>query len=75
MGLKEQKKKNNIVIEIDHTIENSLANQVYNIYVNDKGYDGTYHTEEEAVDKTFELIIIWINRLLFIKLFEGQRRI
>lgn len=72
MGLKEQKEKNNIIITIDHSIKNSLANQVYNIYVNDKGYDGTYHTEDEAYDKTFELLIIWINRLLFIKLFEGQ---
>ena len=72
MGLKEQKTKNSVVIEIDHSIKNSLANQVYNIYVNDKGYDGSYRTKEEAIDKTFELIIIWINRLLFIKLFEGQ---
>lgn len=72
MGLKEKKEKQKVVIEIDHSIENSLACQVYDIYVNDKGYDGTRYSENLAIDKTFELIIIWINRLLFIKLFEGQ---
>ena len=75
MGLKEAKDENNknkTVIEIDSSIKNSLANQVYNIYVDDKGYNDIYHSKKEATEKTFELIIIWINRLLFIKLFEGQ---
>ena len=34
---------------------------------NDKEYD-----EISCIEKTFELVIIWMNRLLFIKLFEGQ---
>lgn len=75
MGLKEAKDENNknkTVIQIDSSIKNSLANQVYNIYVDDKGYNDIYHSKKEATEKTFELIIIWINRLLFIKLFEGQ---
>ena len=67
MGLKEKKNKNKLLIEIDHDIKNSLADQVYNKYINDKEF-----AEKEAIDRTFELIIIWINRLLFIKLFENQ---
>lgn len=67
MGMKEEKKKNKLYINIDHTIKNSLADQVYNKYVNDKEVP-----EETAIERTFELIIIWINRLLFIKLFENQ---
>ena len=67
MGLKEKAGKSSKTIEIDHSLKNTLANQVYNTLKNDKEYD-----EIECVEKTFELIIIWINRLLFIKLFEGQ---
>ena len=67
MGLKEKTGKSSKTIEIDHTTKNTLAYQVYNILKNDKEYD-----EIQCVEKTFELIIIWINRLLFIKLFEGQ---
>lgn len=36
-------------------------------FLDDKG-----ESEEESMDNTFELIIIWLNRFLFIKLFEGQ---
>ena len=67
MGLKEKTGKSNKTIEIDHSIRNSLADQVYQFLMNDKGYK-----EIECIEKTFELIIIWMNRLLFIKLFEGQ---
>lgn len=67
MGLKEKSGKSSKTIEIDHTISNSLANQVYSILKNDKEYD-----EISCIEKTFELVIIWMNRLLFIKLFEGQ---
>nr|WP_315101600.1 hypothetical protein [uncultured Catonella sp.] len=67
MGLKEKNGKSNKTIEIDHNIKNSLANQVYFILKNDKEY-----SEIECIEKTFELVIIWMNRLLFIKLFEGQ---
>jgi Alw26I/Eco31I/Esp3I family type II restriction m6 adenine DNA methyltransferase len=67
MGLREKSGKSSKTIEIDHSIKNSLANQVYSIMKNDKEYE-----EIECVEKTFELVIIWMNRLLFIKLFEGQ---
>ena len=67
MGLKEKKNKTKLLIEIDHSIKNSLADQVYHKYIDDKEIE-----EKNAINKTFELIIIWINRLLFIKLFENQ---
>ena len=67
MGMKEIKEKGKVFIKLDKSLKNTLANQVYNIYINDKELP-----EEEAIDKTFELVIIWINRLLFIKLFESQ---
>ena len=67
MGLKEKSGKSSKTIEIDHTIKNSLADQVYTILKKDKEYD-----EIACIEKTFELVIIWMNRLLFIKLFEGQ---
>lgn len=67
MGFEETKKDNKTIILIDRSIKNSLADQVYNILTEYKEYP-----EEIATDKTFELVVIWINRLLFIKLFEGQ---
>jgi adenine-specific DNA-methyltransferase len=67
MGLVEIKSKSNTVIKIDTKITNSFAEQVYKIYTKDKEFP-----ESIATEKTFELIIIWLNRLLFIKLFEGQ---
>ena len=51
MGLKEKSGKSNKTIEIDHTISNSLANQVYSILKNDKEYD-----EISCIEKTFELV-------------------
>lgn len=67
MGFKEKKTKTSIVIEIDTNIKNTFAEQVFKKYISDKDLD-----EESAAEKTFELVIIWLNRLLFIKLFEGQ---
>lgn len=67
MGLKEKAGKSSKTIEIDLSIKNSLAEQVYNILKYDKEYD-----EITCIEETFELVIIWVNRLLFIKLFEGQ---
>lgn len=67
MGFKEKKTKTSTIIEIDNDIKNTFAEQVYRKYISDKELD-----EETATDKTFELVIIWLNRLLFIKLFEGQ---
>jgi hypothetical protein len=73
MGLKEIKesaKSNKNIIVIDHEIKNSFADQLYHKFRDDKD-----RSEEEAIDKTFELIIIWLDRLLFIKLFEGQLKL
>lgn len=73
MGLKEVKesaKSNKNIIVIDQTIKNSFADQLYHKFKYDKD-----RSEEESIDKTFELIIIWLDRLLFIKLFEGQLRL
>ena len=67
MGLREKIGKSSKTIEIDKTITNSLAYQVHHILKYDKEYD-----ETPCIEKTFELVIIWMNRLLFIKLFEGQ---
>ena len=67
MGLKETKEKNKLVIKINSEINNTLADQVFKKYIYDKELE-----EREAIEKTFELIILWINRLLFIKLFENQ---
>ena len=67
MGLKESKERNVKVIKIDLSIRNSIGYQVYKKFV-----DKENKTEEEAKEKTFELLIIWLDRILFIKLFEGQ---
>lgn len=67
MGLKEVKNGSKSIIELDKTIESSLGHQVYQIMVEQKDA-----SEEEAVKKAISLPILWINRLLFIKLFEGQ---
>ncbi len=66
MGLKEVEKDNRVLVEIDTSITNSLSFQI-NRLLNKKD------TPESEIDqRIFELVIIWINRLLFIKLFEGQ---
>ena len=67
MGLKERKEKNVKVINIDLSITNSIGYQVYKRFI-----DKENKTEDEAKEKTFELLIIWLDRILFIKLFEGQ---
>ena len=67
MGLKEEKIDGKNQIVVDKTINNSLIGQIIPFLVDDKGYDG-----ETATEHAFQLCIIWINRLLFIKLFEGQ---
>lgn len=67
MGLEEAKTKTSTIININKKNHNSFAGQLYFKYINDKE-----KTPEEAEERTFELLIIWLNRLLFIKLFEGQ---
>lgn len=67
MGLEETKQKSNSIITINKKNPNTFAYQLYNGYVQNKEKD-----VEEAEEKTFELLIIWLNRILFLKLFEGQ---
>lgn len=67
MGLKEVKQGAKSLIELDKTIESSLGQQVYQIMTEQKDA-----TEEEASKMAISLSILWVNRLLFIKLFEGQ---
>ena len=66
MGLKEKTQDNKLIVEIDSTIKNSLSDQVYKL-LKEKEID-----DDKINELTFELVLIWINRLLFIKLFEGQ---
>lgn len=66
MGMKEVEKDNRVIVEIDTSIKNSLSYQI-NRLLNKKD------TPESEIDqRIYELVIIWVNRLLFIKLFEGQ---
>ncbi len=67
MGLKEVKQGSKSLIELDKTIKSSLGQQVYQIMTEQKDA-----SEEEASKMAISLSILWVNRLLFIKLFEGQ---
>ena len=67
MGLEEIKQKGTSIITINKQNKNTFGGQLFNKYINDKE-----KTAEEAEEKTFELLIIWLNRILFLKLFEGQ---
>lgn len=67
MGLKESKENNSVLIKIDKERADFIAPQIYKICIEDKE-----KSEEESIEIAFELSIIWINRLLFLKLFEGQ---
>lgn len=68
LGLKEVKENGKTLIKINFNVENTFAVQVYKYLKDDKGI----LDENEVIDKTFSAIIVWTNRLLFIKLFEGQ---
>ena len=67
MGLKESKEKNVKVINIDLSITNSIGYQVYKRFI-----DKENKSEGEAKEKTFELLIIWLDRILFIKLLKDS---
>ena len=66
MGFAEQKKNGVLKITINKSINNTIANQIFKLLVS-KG-----RTPLEAEEKAFELTVSWMNRLLFIKLFEGE---
>ena len=68
LGLKEVEEQGKTLIKINFDVENTFAVQVYKYLKEDKGI----LDENEVIDKTFSAIIVWTNRLLFIKLFEGQ---
>lgn len=66
MGLKEIDSENKKLVEIAPEIENSLSYQIIRLL---KKKD----TPDEQISATvYELVITWVNRLLFIKMFEGQ---
>ena len=67
MGLKEEKIDGKNQIVVDESVNDSLIKQSLKILKEDKGYG-----DEKALNIAFQLVIIWVNRLLFIKLFEGQ---
>ena len=69
LGFEEKKDKQSKVYEIriNHNVKNTFANQIYQILVEEKEYK-----DEKANELTIQLVILWMNRLLFIKLFEGQ---
>lgn len=66
-GLTEYKENNKNLIKLDESIINSIGYQTYRKYIN---YEDK--TPKEAYELTFDSIIIWMDRLLFIKLFESQ---
>jgi len=68
MGLKEVKEKSKILIVRNEEEQGSLLNNVYKKLVADKDLSEDDETESIAL----ELVITWINRILFIKLFESQ---
>lgn len=67
MGLSEEKENGKKVIKLDPNIKSSIGEQVYTMFTEKEN-----KSEKEAYELTFELIIIWLDRILFIKLFEGQ---
>jgi hypothetical protein len=66
-GLEEVKAHKKPIIEINEDVKNTFAQQVFHIYRDEKN-----ENESVSFEKTLELIIIWLNRILFIKLFEAQ---
>lgn len=67
MGLKEKSEQNKTLIVRDTELNNSFLDVVYNKLITEKNI-----TEKDAEDVALELVISWINRILFIKLFESQ---
>ncbi|OPZ78653.1 MAG: hypothetical protein BWY78_00461 [Alphaproteobacteria bacterium ADurb.Bin438] len=67
LGLEEIKEDNKKVIKYNKN-KNSFIGEVLHKLENEKGID----KEDEKEEIAFELIITWLNRILFLKLFEGQ---
>ena len=67
LGLTEYKSNNKNLIKLDDSIVNSIGYQTYRRYI-----DYEDKTSKEAYEFTLDSIIIWMDRLLFIKLFESQ---
>lgn len=66
LGLKEIKKDGKILIEASST--GGLINETIEQLATDKGI----YSQRKAFEIAFELSITWMNRLLFLKLFEAQ---
>ena len=69
MGLKEIEVKNKITIIRDLETKNTFLDIVYNKLKDEKPDIASDNEREEIA---LELVITWINRVLFIKLFESQ---
>lgn len=67
MGLKEKTEKGKTIIVRNQELNNSFLDTVYK-----KLIDETAIKKEDAEDVALELVLNWINRVLFIKLFESQ---
>lgn len=67
MGLKEVKEKNKKLIKKDEKTPHSYMNLLCRQLIDTKNL-----SEKKAEEIALELILTWINRLIFIKLFESQ---
>lgn len=67
MGLKEKKEKGKPLIIRDENLKNSFLDIVYKKLIDEKDLN-----PKIADEVALELVISWINRILFIKLFESQ---
>ncbi|MCT4575108.1 MAG: Eco57I restriction-modification methylase domain-containing protein [Alphaproteobacteria bacterium] len=67
LGLEEKKESGKILI-IPNGNKNALINEIIYKLEEEKGV----HGKEEKNSRAFELLITWLNRILFLKLFEGQ---
>ncbi|MEI6143410.1 MAG: Eco57I restriction-modification methylase domain-containing protein, partial [Mariniphaga sp.] len=77
IGLEETKDGNKKLItrkEFHHRDEGSLIENAINILKRDKrfGYEESTENEQKYFELALELCITWLNRILFLKLLEGQ---
>ena len=67
MGLKEVKENKKLTITRNKDVKNTLLDIVYKKLKEEKDI-----ADEDREDCALELVVTWINRILFIKLFESQ---
>ena len=66
MGFVEVRKNGVSKIQINKNVKNTIALQIYELLLSKN------HPSSVAEENAFELTVTWVNRLLFIKLFEGE---